>query len=74
MLSGLKLVVGYPKHERVEGFTAHLDGWENLLDEYGADLKTHSPRMHTSIPIDVILTSFEDDIITRPEIKTISRS
>ena len=28
MLSKLKLSRGYPKHERVEGLTAHLDDWE----------------------------------------------
>ena len=32
MLSGLKLLREYPKHDKVEELTAHLDGWENLLD------------------------------------------
>ena len=27
MLSGLKLLREYPKHDKVEGLTAHLDGW-----------------------------------------------
>ena len=41
-----------------------------MLDEYGTDLKTHSPHMLRSMLVDIIPTSFEDDIITRPEIKT----
>ena len=70
MLSGLKLLHEYPKHDKVEGLAAHLDGWENLLDEYGTGLQTHSPHMLRPMLVDIIPTSFDDDIITRPEIKT----
>ena len=44
-LSGLRLLREYPKHERVEGPTARVDGWEDVLDGYGVDLETHSPHM-----------------------------
>ena len=33
-------------------------------------MKTHSPHMPRSMLVDMIPTSFDDDIITRPEIKT----
>ena len=70
MLSGLKLLRKYPKHDRVEGLAAHLGGWENMFDEYGSDLKTLSPHMLRSLIVDIIPTSFEDVIVTRPEINT----
>ena len=70
MLSGLKLLREYPKHYRDEGLAAHLDGLENGLDEYGSDLKTHSPHMLRSMLVDMIPTSFADDMITKPEIET----
>ena len=70
MLSRFKLLRKYPKHDRVEGPKVHLNCWENLLDEYGTDLETRSPRMLRSMLVDMFPTSFEDDIITRPEINT----
>ena len=73
MLPGLELLREYPKHDRVEGLAAHLDGWGKGLDEYGNDLKTHSPHMLRSMLVDIIPTCFEDDIITRAEIKTYVR-
>ena len=33
MLSRLKLLREYPRHDKVEGLAAHLDGWE-MLDEW----------------------------------------
>ena len=59
-----------PKHDRAEGLAAHLDGWEIVLDEYGVDLKTHSPHMLRSMRVDILPASFEGDMITRPEIET----
>ena len=70
MLSRLKLLREYAKHDRVEGLAAHLNGWEHLWDEYGTDLETHSPHVLRSMLVDMIPTSFEDDMITRPEILT----
>lgn len=69
-LAGLDVFRKYPRHTKLEGLAEHLDGWEELLNTYASEMKRHTPTMLRSMLLNLIPTTFEDVIVTEPEILT----
>ena len=68
-LGGNRRLQEWPRCNRLEALSAHLDDWVECLQTHCAEL-LHAPGVLRSMILGVIPTEFEDELLTKPHVKT----
>ena len=69
MLGGARRLQEWPRCNKLDSLSAHLDDWVECLQTYCSEL-LHAPGTLRSMLLGVIPTEYEDELLSRPNIKT----
>ena len=68
-LGGNRRLQEWPRCNRIEALSAHLDDWVDCLQTHCAEL-LHAPGILRSMILGIIPSEFEDELLSKPHIKT----
>ena len=60
--SGRKLLQQYPKCKDMNSLSAHLDGWLELVEDYGRTLVAYCPDQTRTMLIEILPDGLEDEL------------
>ena len=68
-LGGTRRLQEWPRCNRLEALSAHLDDWVDCLQTHCIEL-LHAPGILRTMLLGIIPTEFEDELLTKPHVKT----
>ena len=61
--AGTETIREYPRCDRIADVADHLDGWQELLDNYGGELIGNAPKMLRSMLLNIIPRELKSEIM-----------
>ena len=68
-LGGIRRLQEWPRCNKLENLSAHLDDWVDCLQSHCTEL-IHAPGVLRTMLLGVIPTEYEDELLTKPFVKT----